>query len=83
MARQADGSTDTLELDFEQVCQSTTPQVTQLWYKKLDNIWLQLWDVCSIWSLMQGEDMRTPESLVYTPCKSSQLDKKTSVAQVS
>ena len=29
----------------------------------------------------QGEDMRTPESLVYTPCKTSQLNKKISVAQ--
>ena len=48
LARHANGSTDTLEPDFEQVCQLATPQVTQLWYKKLDNIWLQLWDVCSI-----------------------------------
>ena len=37
MARQTDGSTDTVESDFEQVCQPAAPQVTQLWYKKLDN----------------------------------------------
>ena len=37
MARQADGSTDTLESDIEHVCQPAAPQVTQLWYKKLDN----------------------------------------------
>ena len=37
LARHADGSTDTLELDFEQVCQPTAPQVTQLWYKEVGN----------------------------------------------
>ena len=37
LARQADGSTDTLESGFEQVYQPVAPQVTQLWYKKLDN----------------------------------------------
>ena len=39
MARQADGSTDTLESDFERVCQPAAPQVTQLWYKKVGNTW--------------------------------------------
>ena len=37
MARQADESSDTLELEFEQVCQPVAPQVTQLWYKNVDN----------------------------------------------
>ena len=37
MARHADGSTDTLESDFEQVCQPAARQVTQIWYKKVDN----------------------------------------------
>ena len=38
LARQADGSTGTLESDFEQVCQLAAPQVTQLLYKKAGNI---------------------------------------------
>ena len=37
MARHEDGSTNILKSDFEQVCQPVAPQVTQLWYKKLDN----------------------------------------------
>ena len=37
MARCEDWSTGTLESDFEQVCQPTAPQVTQLWYKKVGN----------------------------------------------
>ena len=37
MAKQANGSTDTLESDFEQVYQLADPQVTQLWYKKVGN----------------------------------------------
>ena len=37
MARHEDGSTHTLESDFEQVCQPAAPQVTQLWYKKVGN----------------------------------------------
>ena len=37
MARQSDGSTNTLASDFEQVCQPMAPQVTQLWYKKVGN----------------------------------------------
>ena len=37
MATQVDRSTDTLESEFEQVCQPADPQVTQLWYNKLDN----------------------------------------------
>ena len=44
LARQADGSTGTLESDFKQVCQPSAPQVTQIWYKKAGNFWLQLWD---------------------------------------
>ena len=35
MARQADGSTDTLESDFEQVCQLAAPQVTQFMVQKV------------------------------------------------
>ena len=35
LARQVDGSTGTLESDFEQVYQPAAPQVTQLWYKKV------------------------------------------------
>ena len=30
-------TTDTLESDFEQVCQLAAPQVTQLWYRKVGN----------------------------------------------
>ena len=37
MSRDEEGSIDTLESDIEHVCQPTAPQVTQLWYKKLDN----------------------------------------------
>ena len=37
LARHADGSTDTLESDFEQVCQPAAPQEAQLWYKKVGN----------------------------------------------
>ena len=36
MATQEDGSTDTLESDFEQRYQLVAPQVTQLWYKRLE-----------------------------------------------
>ena len=38
LARQAGGSTDTLESYFEQVYQLVAPQVTQIWYKKVVNI---------------------------------------------
>ena len=37
LARHVDGSTDTLESDFEQVCQPTAPQVIQLGAKLVDN----------------------------------------------
>ena len=37
LARHADGSIDTLESDFEQVCQPAAPQEAQLWYKKVGN----------------------------------------------
>ena len=36
--RHADGSIDTLESEFEQVCQPTAPQVIQLSAKLVDNI---------------------------------------------
>ena len=83
LARHEDGSTDTLKLDIELVCHPAAPQVTQLSAKLVDNIWLQLRDVCSIQCLMQGEHMRTPEFLVFISRKTSHLDKKTLVAQVS
>ena len=37
LARHADGSTNTLESEFEQVCQPATPQVIQLSAKLVDN----------------------------------------------
>ena len=43
-SRHEDRSTDTLESNIGHVCQPAAPQVNQLWYKKVGNISLQLWD---------------------------------------
>ena len=48
----------------------------------VDNIWLQLWDVCSIWSSSK-ERIRECQHLWFIKfVKTFQLDKKTLVAQV-
>ena len=82
MARQADESTDTLESDIEQVYQSGAPQGIQLsaksWITSGSNC-----GTCARSSLLCKESIREPQNLWFPyPVKTSQLDKKTLVAQV-